>query len=282
MPLNIFNDQPEFIQTDPRTDRPDAIAYRIDPDFMYVRHEILLPQSIFEGKTVLDLGSCNAASGAWALSNGAKSYTGVELQPGYVTQSKENLAKYYSADRWNITQLSIEEFLSKPTGKFDIVIALGVAHAFANVGGFLNAIAARSQYIAIDGTHPYTIMRSPFLNGKLRAQLMSTPDYVRFIENEPFIAMHQTGMSLRDRSTVLYDGYVPSMGFMTQILQKAGFVSTPGVNDTLKQRLPNVYSPAKKFGLSLVKNVEGQQPALGLAQNIATGKKMPTVKWQNT
>ena len=195
MPSNIFIEQPEFIQTDPRTERPKAASYRVDSDFMFTRHEILLPQNIFKDKTVLDLGSCNAASGAWALSNGAKSYTGVELQPGYVTQSKENLAKYYAQDRWNIAHTGIEDFLSEPTGKFDIIIALGVVHAFANVGDFLNAIAAKSQYIAIDGTHPNTVSQSPFLTEKLRDELLATPDYARFIENEPFTAMHQTGMS---------------------------------------------------------------------------------------
>jgi hypothetical protein len=65
MNSNVFVDQPEFVDTDPRNQRPEQIAYRIDTNFMQVRHEILLPKNTLKGKKVLDLGSCNAASGAW-------------------------------------------------------------------------------------------------------------------------------------------------------------------------------------------------------------------------
>lgn len=277
---NIFNEQPEFISTDPRNERPEWLAYRIDPEFMRKRHEILLPGDALQGKSVLDLGSCNGASGAWALSHGATSYTGVELQAGYAEKSSEILAKYYPPERWKIIQASVEDFLSKPTGKFDVIIALGVVHAFANIAGFLNTIASRSQFIAIDGTHPYTIERTPHLSDAFRAQFLGSPDYVRFIENEPFVAMHRTGMSLQTKQTVLYDGYVPSMGFVTQILTKAGFAAVPEVNDRLKRELPNVYSPHQKFGLSFARQFETRGAALGLTQNISAKGKLPAVNWK--
>jgi len=279
MSSNVFIEQPEFIQTDPRTERPEQVAYRVGTDFMRIRHEILLPRNILAGKTVLDLGSSNGASGAWVLDAGAKSYVGVEMQPAYIAQSRENLAKYYSQDRWEIVHLGIEEFLSKLQGKFDIVIALGIAHAFANGADFLNAIAAKSNFIAIDGTHPYTITRSPSLSNEFRQQFVGSDEYVRFIENEPFVALEQTGMSLHNKTTVLYDGYIPSMGFMTKMLQRAGHTCTPGVNEALKKHLPNVYSPTKKFGLTFIKGGESEKLAIGLAQNVIAGNSLRTVEW---
>ena len=279
MSSSVFVDQPEFIDTDPRNQRPEKIAYRIDSDFMRIRHEVLLPGEALAGKTVLDLGSCNGASGAWALSHGAKSYTGIELQEGYVNQSKENLAQYYSADQWNIEQVSIEEFLSKRSEKFDVIIALGVVHAFADVAGFLNALGARSQYNVIDGTHPRTIDRSAYLSKETKFRFLSAPDYAQFIEKEPFLAMQRTGMSLQSGQTVFYPGYVPSMGFVEHIFQMAAFTSVAGINDRLKQRLPNVYSPRKKYGLCFVKTSGPGSGVMGLTQNVASGASLNTVDW---
>lgn len=277
---SVFTDQPEFIDTDPRTQRPDQVAYRIDADFMRTRHEILLPGVSLEDRTVLDLGSCNGATGAWVLAHGAKSYTGVEFQPGYANQSKENLARYYPADRWTIHLASVEEFLLKNREKYDVIVALGVVHAFADVMGFLNAIAGRSRIIVIDGTHPRTISRSAYLGSETKHRFMETPDYVRFIENEPFLAMEKTGMSLQSRQTVFYDGYTPSMGFVIQALKQASFDCIAGVNEKLKQQLPGVYSPAKKFGLCFAKVKGKAKGARGLLQNIASNTELPSLDWK--
>jgi len=77
---NVFIDQPEFLGEDPRVSWPKSSGYSSDPEFVYERHALLLPADLLKGKRVLDLGSCNAATGAWVLSNGAAYYRGVELQ----------------------------------------------------------------------------------------------------------------------------------------------------------------------------------------------------------
>ena len=61
----------------------------------------------------------------------------------------------------------------------------------AACSGFVNALAKRSQCIVIDGAHPHSIDRSAHLSKNLKVQLLSSPDYIRFIENEPFIAMQR-------------------------------------------------------------------------------------------
>jgi hypothetical protein len=281
---NIFLDQPEFIATDPRTQRPEWLAYKVDAEFMYHRHNIFLPKSFVEGKSILDLGSCNAASGAWCLSNGAKLYSGVEFQNEYVVQSHKNLSKYYSNDRWNLFEMSIEDFILNSKNRYDIVIALGVVHAFSDIVSFLHKITSLTNCLVIDGTHPYTVNRSEFLGEDFKKQFLSSDDYIRFIENEPFIGMHRTGMSLHSKKTVLYNGFVPSMGAVKQILNLAGFMPVWNVNQQLKEKLPHVYSPHQKFGLTFLRKANTEsltdaQLALGLVESFKSLGKLPAVDW---
>ena len=277
---NIFTQQIEFIESDPRTVRPDWLAYSINPTFMFLRHTALLPPEILHNKSVLDLGSCNAATGAWCLSNGAKHYTGVELQSEYVSQSKLNLARYYSIDKWEILSATAESFLQSNQKKFDIIVALGIVHAFSNPISFLRKISRLAQVVVIDGTHPFSIVRSPYLSEKTRQNLINTNDYINYIENEPFIGMHRTGMSLHAKKTVLYDGFVPSMGAINQILTKEGMIEAPGVNEALKKTIPNVYSPKIKFGLRFEKaHQASQSSSFGLIDSVNAKGKLPMVDW---
>jgi len=277
---NIFIQQIEFIDSDPRTVRPDWLAYSINPAFMFLRHNALLPAEILQNKSVLDLGSCNAATGAWCLSNGAKHYTGVEFQNEYVNQSKLNLTRYYPSSKWAILPASAESFLQTNQKQFDIIVALGIVHAFSNPISFLRKISRLAQIVVIDGTHPFTLDRSPYLSEKTRQDLINTDDYIKYIENEPFIGMHRTGMSLHAKKTVLYDGFVPSMGAINQILTKEGMIEVPGVNEALKQTIPTVYSPKIKFGLRFEKNHNAKQSSkFGLMDSFNIKGKLPVVDW---
>lgn len=277
---NIFTQQIEFIDSDPRKVRPDWLAYSINPVFMFLRHNALLPAEILHNKSVLDLGSCNAATGAWCLSNGAKNYTGVEFQNEYVSQSKLNLTRYYPKDKWEILSATAESFLQSNQNKFDIIVALGIVHAFSNPISFLRKISRLAHIIVIDGTHPFTLDRSPYLGDKTRQDLINSHDYIKFIENEPFIGMHRTGMSLHAKKTVLYDGFVPSMGAINQILTKEGMIGIRGVNEALKQTIPSVYSPKIKFGLRFEKAYKADQSSrFGLIDSFNAKGKLPAVDW---
>lgn len=252
--MNIFLTQNEFIDTDPRIDRPSSLVYSIDIETTFIRHQVLLPSSILKNKTVLDLGSCNAASGAWCLSNGAKHYTGVEFQKNYVTQSARNLEKYYPKTKWAIESDSIQSFIKKNEKRYDIVIALGVVHAFDDVVDFLYQISSLADCIVIDGSHPSTMLQSDMFSEEERKQLITLEKYTDYIENVPFIGMQNIGMSLHNKQTVVYKGLVPSMGAICTLLEGKGFLSTIGVNEDLKLKLPDTYSINRRFGLRFNKS----------------------------
>jgi hypothetical protein len=141
MEHNIFETQPEWIQQDDRRHRhelvwspgkPDpSLAYNINPEFMYHRHRVMLPPELIRGKTVLDVGSCMGATGAWCLSEGAAHYTGIEPLERYARPSEQLFRRYHQADRYDIRCCSLEQF--QADRQHDIVVASGVlVMAFAD------------------------------------------------------------------------------------------------------------------------------------------------------
>ena len=89
--MPIFEKAPEFIEQDVRKWRDYIPINRLS---LTTKCEALLPKTLIEGKTVLDLGSCLGAMGHWALSYGAKSYHGVEVQDKFVDQSRILLKRW--------------------------------------------------------------------------------------------------------------------------------------------------------------------------------------------
>jgi hypothetical protein len=277
--MNIFEDQSDFINTDPRNVRPEWIAYKVDAALMQTRHQILIPPEIIKNKKVLDLGSCNGASGAWCLHHGASQYTGIELQKEYVEQSKANLSKYYPKNNWKVFASSIENYIFNTSDKYDIIVALGIIHSFTNFIYFLKKISLLSDLIVIDGTHPVTINSSQFIPNEDKNKFVQSNFYEKFIENEPFIGLHRTGMSLHNKSTLLYQGYAPSMAAIKQIVSTFDMTNTIGVNEKLKSALPHVYSINKKFGLRFKKNSQDAKKNMIGFLDAASSGRLPRFDW---
>lgn len=277
---NIFVTQPEFIDDDPRTARPETLGYRIDATFMLRRHLIFLPKELVENRSILDLGSCNAATGAWCLSQGAKFYKGVEMQDDFVRTSVKNLSKYYPRTHWDIERKSIEDFLAENKLTFDIIVASGVLHAFSNVIDIVKRIAEIGNLIVIDAEHPRTLKASSFLSARTKAQFTALPEYVTFIENEPFISLQTTGMALADRKTVVFTGYVPSMGALISIIVRSGFSYVPAVNQALKKDLPKIYSPQGRFGLAFFRIASDKSAAVGLSDSLKSPTDYKVIAWE--
>ena len=137
--MSVFQRFPQFIETDVRQSRQRG--YSVDSKFMTDRYEILLPPELVQGKTVLDLGCCVASAGAWVLDNGAKSYTGVEVQSTMSDIASQNLTQCYNDRDWTIIESSFEHFFEKNTLHYDIVIALGVIYSSIEYQIFLKNIA---------------------------------------------------------------------------------------------------------------------------------------------
>ena len=135
--MSVFDQYPDFITTDGRQYRTIPNSYKISNQLQTARHQTLLPLELVKGRTILDLGCCVGATGAWVLHHGAKKYTGIDLDQEFVTQSNTNLAKYFSEDKWNVIQSSIEDFLANNNKKYDIIVASGVIYAFINYHWFV-------------------------------------------------------------------------------------------------------------------------------------------------
>ena len=137
---NIFEIATEFIELDCRQHRgytPTTI------ETVYKKCQVQLPKNLIEDKTILDLGSALGAAGHYVLTNGAKHYTGVELQNYYVDHSNILLSKYWDSNKFVIVHQEIEDFLDEKIAqniKYDYVLAAGIIYCFLNMVSILDKL----------------------------------------------------------------------------------------------------------------------------------------------
>ncbi len=189
--MNIFESLPEFITKDHRSSRPRIInknyrAYSISSEFMYARHLAMLPPESIKGKSILDIGSCYGATGAWVLSNGASHYTGIEPQGNMANCSNELLMKYFSHDKFTIIECSLEDFVSNT--KYDIIIASGVIYSYLDTMRFIRQITEIcDDSIIIESSHPFNGYRDLFDNDSYRLSIHKSIKLVEVAENRPIM-----------------------------------------------------------------------------------------------
>lgn len=246
---NIFLDQPEFIEKDPRVRRPEKIGYKVTPDFMLKRHEILLQPDLIKGKRILDLGSCLAATGAWCLSNGASYYKGVELYEEFARDSIHCLEKYYQKELWSIEQITIEAFLDKEGEKFDVIIASGIFYGLENPLETIRLICKKSDCVVVESFHSGTPFHSPYLSKETKQVLKQDKNIVKFIENESFLTVGTRGMVTPGDQNVRFHGFNPSMGSFKYMFSALGFEYDDDLNVRLKSAMRDIYSPIGRFGM---------------------------------
>ena len=92
----MFEKFPEFITDDPRYLDPGR-GQAVTLEMMEAQHKTMLPKEVCEGNSILDLGSCISASGAWALESGALFYTGVEISDDNYDSAYFNMREYFPA-----------------------------------------------------------------------------------------------------------------------------------------------------------------------------------------
>lgn len=113
----------DFINADVRKTRE---VVPITEESLVNRYQATLPQSLLDGATVLDVGSATGSAGKWCLDNGAKSYTGIELQDNYYQVSKRLLPD------GEFIQSDAVEYLKTCDRQWEVVIAAGVIHGYFN------------------------------------------------------------------------------------------------------------------------------------------------------
>lgn len=152
-----FANYPEFVEADNRKNRPTN-GDKLTAEKLNIKSKAFLPPNICEGNTILDLGCAAAQFGHWALYNGAKHYTGVELQEGFLNPGKEALSKYWSTDKFDLYLDDINHFLDeaiKHNNTFDVVLIASVLVLFLDNFNILSKIAkVANKNIIIECNYP--------------------------------------------------------------------------------------------------------------------------------
>lgn len=258
----VFIEMPEFITSDVRVHRPIDVSYRIDADFMQKRHESMLPLDSIKNKRILDLGSAVSATGAWVLENGASYYTAVEIQAEMAQSASQNLKKYFSEDRWEVANSSIEEWLDNNTEIYDIIVISGVIYGIIDYYGFLSKITKiAKEMIVIESMHPWKLI-------DYRGNL-SDMDYWRSITEFPIVQYTQKIRHSHSDGTKSYeyDGVRISIGAFDQIFQHLGWRVDLSANCQLEKTIPDVYN------VEYVTNLDPDNPGDAHLVNVASGPR---------
>lgn len=162
--MHTFEKYSDFIRSDSRINRKPPVGYTVTPERMLARHQVLLPRESVENSSVLDLGCCVAASGAWVLDHGAAEYVGVELQKEFAEQAVKNLSDNFPAANWQIIQSSLEDFFTNCSRQFDVVFASGVIYCGLYYQELLKNIATiTKRLIVIESSVPDILAKNnPF------------------------------------------------------------------------------------------------------------------------
>jgi len=193
------------------------------------------------GKRILDLGSHTASMGAWCLSHGAASYTGVELQTEFAKTSKINLSKYFKGN-WSIIESSVDEYLETCTAKFDVIVAAGVVYGMKNLYQCLKRMTQITDYVVIESRHPYilhaTVKKFPNVSNIWRAHFLKQIELEQAIfEIEPNMPM----VSEISGHTLNVLAFIPSIGALSSIFNSLDFATDLSVYDNLKAQLGEMY-----------------------------------------
>ena len=262
MQKNIFDVMPEFISSDVRVNRPVDVSYRIDAEFMMRRHQAMLPHELVNDATVLDLGSAASATGAYALFYGAQKYTAVEVQPKMAADATENLSKYFNADRFDVVNDSIENFLENATEQYDIIIISGVIYGVIDYFSFIKKLTKiAKKCIIIESMHPWKILRED-------GSLTPMSEWAKAIQY-PIVQYAQTIRHSHEDGTKSYeyDGIRISVSAFSNIFGHLGWRVSQDANNMLATTIPDVYN------IDTVINMDPSNPGNAHLSNVASGPR---------
>ena len=131
-----------------------------------LRYEAIFGENrdVFEGASVLDLGSHDGRWSFAALVTGARSVTGIEARPELVKAATENLGEYgYGADQVRFISGDVHEVLNTEAFEADVVLCLGFLYHTLRYNELLNGIRrTNARYLIIDTFSPH--MMGPVSN----------------------------------------------------------------------------------------------------------------------
>ena len=237
---NIFLNFPEFIESDPRITRRTSArgGYNINSKLQYVRHATTIPADQIDGLSVLDLGCCAGATGAWVLANGASKYVGVEIESIYCDTAKKNLQKYFPEYNWKIVNQSFNDFFKSNTEKFDLVVAWGVLYNSVDFELFIEQLSSvTSQRLLIDSLVPNHIIKLKELCNTNNID----PDSLNLDRLELAELSNFDILSSNDYHGRLVKGAAVTLPFLTTVLNKHDFSLEYDFTDSLTESLKHEY-----------------------------------------
>jgi Methyltransferase domain len=133
-----------------------------------LRYEAIFGENrdVFEGASVLDLGSHDGRWSFAALVSGARSVTGVEARPELVKAATENLGEYgYGADQARFVTGDVHDVLNTQAFEADVVLCLGFLYHTLRYNELLNGIRrTNARYLIIDTFSPHMLGPVPNVN----------------------------------------------------------------------------------------------------------------------
>jgi len=263
MNSNLFEIQPEWIGLDDRRLRHDlvpspgksepSLAYNINPEFMYHRHRVMLPPESIKGKTILDVGSCMGATGAWCLHNGAAHYTGIEKFERYANASEQLFQKYHNTDHYDIKKCGIEEF--ETDKKYDIVIVSGLLYAMLDSVGFLKKLSSfTDNKIIFDTVHPFNGYRRlfPTASDEERKRLSKLISITQITERIRMQGEKANG-------SVKVTGSMVSLPALIILMKQNGFEYQPELYTEAEKEIPYYYDITNHIRFMAEFNYVGKQ-----------------------
>jgi SAM-dependent methyltransferase len=233
--MNTFESKPEFVSSDIRTTRPASYMMPITTETMLHRHQLWFAKTDLVGKRVLDLGCCVGGTGAWVLDQGARHYTGVELQADFASLARQNLSKYYQEDTWTVVESDILGYLTNCQEQFDVVVLCGSLYAIFDYFSVLKNISRIAQEVIIESYHPYKGFKELYPE-------KSNTELVKLWNHLDIVSYETTGQTLAQGNSNNHDGVRPSMSSLKKIFGYLGWSTEFDLNDLAQSTLPMVYS----------------------------------------
>lgn len=259
---------PEFVDNDPRSKRGTSLSggYNINPKLQYVRHSIIASPEFIKGKSILDLGCCVGATGAWALHNGAKTYVGVEIDKDFADLAVENLEKYFHNQDWKILNKSFTDFFESNREKYDVVIAFGVIYYATDIEAFVkNVVSLTNERVIIDCIESPLVVQLKSMNSEI--DIDSLP-IVELVDFKTVGASSGTGFPVK--------ASMMTMPYLTNMLLKNNFCLENNFTDELTHSLKNEY--VNRFCVSFANSKEKYN--LTAEEQFKTQKFNNETKWK--
>ena len=177
----------DFLDIDFRKQRDPKKSLVSTDDLTIHKHEVLLPRELIQGKTILDLGCFQGATGDWCLKNSVASYTGVEISQDFSDTARHLMTKHHPGGNWRILTQGFDQFFDSNETKFDIIFAWGVLHHTLDHVWFLTELAKRADHVIIGARTPRVMWRDTTVD----------PDFLKKLEYDiAYTEYHNGEMSL--------------------------------------------------------------------------------------